>query len=155
MKSLTKKSQTYWQKKGLLPNSSDQSYQSRRWQKFLDQCLEVGFKPIRLLKIKESLQSEKELHHLLIYRIDSKSLPLTADLVVQEDEKLWLPTDNQQMFNFSNESYGRIDLIDLNTELVEILNNTQDSELQNRLADFLHQHPNHIAACVDLGNLSF
>lgn len=153
MKPLTNRNQVYWQKRGLLPSKQDLSYESRRFHKFIEQCLQLGFKPIRLLKIKQ--ESEKKLHHLRIYRIDSKSLPLTADLVFQKDEKLWLSNGNQQMLNFSIEDFGKLNVIDANVELIEILNNSHDIDLQKQLTDFLKRQPLNVAAWVELGNLNF
>lgn len=144
----------YWQKKGLLPDPDDTSLIGIRRRRFFERCLQMGFRPARLMKLKQAADSiKKELHQLSFYSVNSD--PLSQDLVIRSEDCLEEPGTGQLLFAFSEPVKTQItSLKELRDSLNEILCG-DETQLENRLQDYIARHPDSLEAWMELGNLLF
>ncbi len=153
---LSESSRRYWQKKGLLPDPGDTSLIGQRRRRFVDQCFEMGFRPARLMKLKQAAGSEeRELHQLTAYSSDSGLL--SHDLVIRNGHVMEEPGTGQMLFAFSAPVETQITALqEVRDPLQAIFDDGPDEDhLEARLQAFVTEQPGSLEAWIELGNLLF
>lgn len=153
---LSEGSSRYWKKKGLLPDPGDSSLIGKRRRRFLQQCLAMGFRPARLLKLKEAAHHEqKELHQLVVYR--SEAGVLSHDLVIQRDSRMEEPGTGQLLFSFSAPMQTEVSVLPNTQDRLQTLfaDSPEEEELERRLQQYLDEHPDSPEAWIEMGNLQY
>lgn len=148
----------YWERRGLLPGGEDRSLAGLRGRRFVERCLDLGFRPARLLKLRQAAETEsRELHQLRLF--GGAGQPYMAELVVQEGRSCYEPGTGQQFLPFVG---GQVESsvapfpTDPDTALERLLvENAGGPDLEERLRAFCHTYPRSIGGCIELGNLLF
>lgn len=148
----------YWEKRGLLPAKEDRSLAGLRGRRFVERCLDLGFRPARLMKLRQAAMAEsRELHQLCLYGGGER--PFTADLLLRQDGSYFEPGTGQQFLPFSVESVAPAPATfpsDPDVTLSRLLAAEAEShDLEERLRAFCRMHPAHVGGFIELGNLLF
>lgn len=148
----------YWERRGLLPDSGDRTLAGLRGRRFVERCLDLGFRPARLLKLRQAAVAEsRELHQLRLF--GGAGQPYAAELVVQEDGRCYEPGTGQQFLPFvGGPDEGTVAPFptDPDAALERLLaEHAGTPDLEERLRTFCQSYPRSIGARIELGNVLF